>query len=59
MNNKRQEDRSLLEVRAWKEQCQQEDARLTPTEYLEKIRKIAEQMKLTYHVKLEKMSLSR
>ena len=58
MNNIRQEDRSLLEVRTWKNQCQQEDDRLSPREYLEKMQRIAEQIKLTYHIKLQKVKRS-
>jgi uncharacterized FlgJ-related protein len=57
MNN-RPEDRSLLEVREWKEQCRQEDQTLSPTEYLEKLRTISEQMKSHYHLHLQKVSRS-
>jgi hypothetical protein len=57
MNSVR-EDRSLLEVREWKEQCRQEDEHLSPGEYLQKLHAIGEQMKARYHLHLQKVSLS-
>lgn len=56
MNNT-QEDRSLLEVREWKEQCRLEDDGLTAKSYLEKVHEIAEQIKARYHVHLQKVSV--
>ncbi len=55
--NKTQEDRSLTEVREWKEQCRQEGEGLTSTEYLEELHKIGEQIKNRYHIKLREVSL--
>ena len=52
------EDQSLLEVRAWKEQCRQEDESLSPEEYLQKLQTIGEQMKAQYHLHLQKVSRS-
>ena len=52
------EELSLLEVRAWKEQCRQEDASLSPEEYLQKLHVIGEQMKAEYHLHLQKVSRS-
>lgn len=53
MNNY-QEDPSLLEVRKWKEQCDQENSQLTQEEYLEKLRQIVQTMKAQYHFNLPK-----
>jgi hypothetical protein len=50
--NKYPEDPSLLEVREWKEQCRQENSQLTQTEYLEKLKKIAQTMSAQYHLNL-------
>ncbi len=54
---KYQEDPSLLEVRQWKEQCYQEDRHLTPEEYLNKLKRIAEEVKTKYHFNLPQMNL--
>ncbi len=47
------EDRSLLEVREWKEQCRQETENFTPEEYLTWIRKVADELIAKYHVSLQ------
>ena len=46
------EEPSLLEVRAWKEQCRQEAEQLTPEEYIQHLRKTVEQLMATYHLQL-------
>jgi hypothetical protein len=48
------EDPSLLEVRKWKEQCDQENSQLTQAEYLEKLQQIAQTMKAQYNLNLPK-----
>jgi len=56
MNNERkpyQEDRSLLEVREWKEQCHQLTEQLTPQEYLTWIRTITDELLKKYHLTLQ------
>ncbi|EDN68311.1 hypothetical protein BGP_5142 [Beggiatoa sp. PS] len=50
--NKYQEAPSLLEVRQWKEQCNQENSQLTQTEYLEKLRQIAQMIDTQYYLNL-------
>ncbi len=55
MNNF-QEERSLLEVREWKEQCRLQDDGLPVSRYLEKVHVIAEEMKARYHIRLPKIS---
>ncbi len=57
MNNYN-ENKSLLEVREWKELCRQEDEGLSAKEYIEKIEKIAKSVKLRYNVVLRKVKLS-
>lgn len=47
------EDRSLLEVREWKEQCRQQSEQLTPEEYIAWIRAITEELLAKYHLKLQ------
>lgn len=47
------EDRSLLEVREWKEQCRQETENLTPEEYLAWLRKAADELIAKYHLSLQ------
>ena len=49
------EDKSLLEVRGWKEECRIDDENLSPKEYLEKLKKIAEKMKGKYNIHLQKV----
>jgi len=49
------EDKSLLDVREWKEECRKDDENLSPKEYLEKLRKIAEEMKSKYNIHLQKV----
>jgi len=44
------EDRSLLEVWAWKEQCYQEDEGLSFRVYRDKIAAIAAELKSKYHI---------
>lgn len=58
MNNF-QEERSLLEVREWKEQCRLQDDGLPVSRYLEKVHVIAEEMKARYHIRLPKISTIR
>ncbi len=53
---KNHEAKSLLEVREWKDQCREEDISLSPQAYLEKIKTIAEKIKLMYHIQLQKVS---
>lgn len=48
------EDPSLLEVRKWKEQCDQENSQLTQAEYLEKLRQIAQTLEAQYNLNLPK-----
>jgi len=57
MMNKYPEDPSLLEVREWKEQCNQENNQLTQAEYLEKLQKIAQTMSAQYHLNLPTQKL--
>jgi len=45
-----QEEPSLLEVRAWKEQCYQEDRHLTNEEYLKKLKEVTARLKAEYHL---------
>jgi uncharacterized FlgJ-related protein len=52
------EDKSLLEVREWKEECRKDDENLSPKEYLEKLKKIAAEMKKKYNIHLQKVSLA-
>jgi uncharacterized FlgJ-related protein len=56
INNK--EDKSLLEVREWKEECRKDDENLSPKEYLEKLRKISAEVKEKYNIHLQKVSLA-
>lgn len=49
------EDRSLLEVREWKMQCYEEDKDLTDQEYMEKLRKISDDMQAKYGYRLERV----
>jgi hypothetical protein len=55
MNNEQfqKEDKSLLEVREWKEQCRQETEHLTPEEYLNWLRTTTEQLLARYHLTLQ------
>lgn len=56
--NKRWEDRSLLEVREWKEQCRLEDQNLSMQEYIEKLQSVSDRMKAQYHIHLDRIHLS-
>jgi len=58
--NKYYEDEpaSLLEVRAWKEQCQRERSQLTDEEYLKKLKEVAENFKAKYNIRLQRVTLS-
>lgn len=47
------EEHSLLEVRAWKEQCYQEDKDLSFKEYREKLDRIIQNLIITYHIRLQ------
>lgn len=47
------EDRSLLEVREWKEQCRQETETLTSEEYLVWLRTVADELIAKYHLSLQ------
>lgn len=47
-----QEEPSLLEVRAWKERCYQEDRHLTDVEYLKKLKEVSARLKAEYHFNL-------
>lgn len=51
------EDRSLLEVREWKEKCYEENKDLTDAEYVDKLRTISEEMQKKYGYKLERVSI--
>lgn len=51
------EDRSLLEVREWKEKCRVEDENLSPQEYLKKLNIAANKLKNRYNIHLQKISL--
>ncbi len=56
MNNEQQsykEDRSLLEVREWKEACRQQTEQLTPQEYLLWIRRITDELLKKYQLTLQ------
>ncbi len=53
--NSLQEDRSLLEVRGWKERCRQEDKDLSSVEDLEKLRKVSDQIKSRHRIQLRKV----
>jgi len=55
--NKIREERSLLEVRKWKEQCRLEDQNLSPKEYLKKLRAISEKIKAQHNICLERVFL--
>jgi hypothetical protein len=57
MMNNYQEERSLLEVREWKERCRLSNLHLTPEEYLSKLKQIAEEVKAKYHFNLPQMNL--
>jgi hypothetical protein len=50
--NKYQEEPSLLEVRAWKEQCYREDRHLTDAEYLKKLKEVTARLKAEYQSNL-------
>lgn len=51
------EDRSVLEVREWKEKCRVEDENLSPKEYLEKLNIVMNKLKSKYNIHLQKISL--
>jgi hypothetical protein len=52
-----QEEPSLLEVRAWKEQCQKERSQLTDVEYLQKLKEVVARFETQYHIKLKRVTL--
>jgi hypothetical protein len=56
--NKYPEDPSLLEVRKWKEQCNQENSQLTQAEYLEKLQQIAQTLKVQYQLNLPTQTIT-
>ena len=55
---KYQEERSLLEVREWKEQCHLERKQWTNEEYLKNLKEIATQLITQYHIELRSPTLS-
>lgn len=58
MNKQYTEDRSLLQVRQWKEQIYDETKDLTHQEYLDRLKMTVERIKTTYNLTLETMKLS-
>ena len=55
---KYQEERSLLEVREWQEQCHLERKQWTNEEYLKNLKEIATQLITQYHIELRSPTLS-
>lgn len=51
------EDKSLLQVREWKEKCRQDAEHLSDTEYIKKIRATAEYIMKKYNFKLKKVKV--
>ncbi len=53
-----QEPQSLLEVRQWKEEVYQETKDLTTQEHLNRLEHITKQIKETYHLSLQRVTLA-
>lgn len=52
------EEESLLIVRQWKEQIYQETKDLTPSEHIEKLREIVNDLKVKYNLQLPSLHLA-
>lgn len=52
MNNIYKEDKSLSEVRSWKELCRQETEHLSFEEYSKKLKAVAEKLMNKFNLKL-------
>ena len=57
MNKQHTEDRSLVQVRQWKEQIYKETKDLTHQEYLDRLKVTVERIKAQYGLTLKKRSL--